>query len=1123
MIKILVKDLEAQDNSIGVTTAAGTGKDKLSVHGSIYCDPHSTNEQGHVTYGIPQMQADMLRYYTGNIWTGVSSAGATTAEPTTLRYGLKNPAEAPNDNSELSNQSFEIIIKSEEDGYTASAENPDGKRELVVLIHDPSKHEKNLMMPGNIWIEEAGVELFGNEPSNVFLSLPKTDASGAPTSDDWKLPGNAGSYSHDNNWQNILIYGNDVLVTAENYNPETLHPTVYLQRGLINLPPIIGKAGNRRVHYDLTHELTLPFEQSHLKSYNTDITNAYVGINSEYNWKNNYYEDFLMTSESRLMEAAMPNIYVFFSELMRKGIYDSEENDFANNNSYYNDLITLLGNIAGVTTGFLENPLNPLLFENPNIFKKYLEENGVDPYYDAWTTAMKTITFLAMNAPFDENMKRLMTKYSNIIFPSTKLDILKAIEDHKNLFPMYTSLEFTTGAHKELIKLLDNTKFSTTLVRKMMELSAISWVHDEDQSYSQVLNLAPPLSPGENQGIWILENDTTAWGTTSDEINPFYEQVRTNKWIKDPFLGINHNLSLDSKLIKRSSGKYLSIKRFFNNLQDDISDQNPGISTSFNEMPNISLDQWPVIMGNAADESDIFLNNSNYFFNYLCSIAFNSSFGELERKHQRTYKEIIEGKKAHSETLYYKVCKHDKETGAILQYIYVPNSSDPDKNIIKYIDTQVRFDNEYIYKIYAGQAVFGQKYQYKGLGTDEQYANAHLWVTAHLNVTGQGVETENMDDIVIGREDERNAVAAAFNVETWPYTVLLETLYFSQDVEDGLLSEGEVTSGALITDDPPPPPDVNFVPYKNEKNKMLIMFQKGIGELEEKPIWLTNAELLTKINSWMVSQGLGSLFNPEYGISPDIQDYDSAIEILLGNSKINFNNLYDKLPKILYKNDDSGGCAHACPVGMEPDLPIRYEIYRTTEKPIAKTSDNAVESYQKAFKGKLIHTTTGESSFLVDDLVPNTKYYYTFRAIDSNENFSNPTVIYEVEIILNSGAIWPIINIVDFDRSIPGEVSKSVKKYIQIVPTYTQSALDEENQLLKLGDILDDIGAGAIPVIEDYTQNLQVGYDDEDLPLYERIFNTNQKFRIRLTSKSSGKKFDLIVDFQTKKVNNLSS
>ena len=44
----------------------------------------------------------------------------------------------------------------------------------------------------------------------------------------------------------------------------------------------------------------------------------------------------------------------------------------------------------------------------------------------------------------------------------------------------------------------------------------------------------------------------------------------------------------------------------------------------------------------------------------------------------------------------------------------------------------------------------------------------------------------------------------------------------------------------------------------------------------------------------------------------------------------------------------------------------------------------------------------------IDSIEPNKKYYYTFRAVDVHDKISNPSPVYQVEIINDNGTILPI-------------------------------------------------------------------------------------------------------------------
>ena len=63
----------------------------------------------------------------------------------------------------------------------------------------------------------------------------------------------------------------------------------------------------------------------------------------------------------------------------------------------------------------------------------------------------------------------------------------------------------------------------------------------------------------------------------------------------------------------------------------------------------------------------------------------------------------------------------------------------------------------------------------------------------------------------------------------------------------------------------------------------------------------------------------------------------------------------------------------------------------------------------------------------------NKKYYYIARGIDYHQNRSNPTPIYEVEIINDNGLIIPNINLFDFEKDDQAYVlEKEIKRYLKI-------------------------------------------------------------------------------------------
>jgi hypothetical protein len=116
---------------------------------------------------------------------------------------------------------------------------------------------------------------------------------------------------------------------------------------------------------------------------------------------------------------------------------------------------------------------------------------------------------------------------------------------------------------------------------------------------------------------------------------------------------------------------------------------------------------------------------------------------------------------------------------------------------------------------------------------------------------------------------------------------------------------------------------------------------------------------------------------------------------------------------------------------------------------------------------------------------PNTKYYITCRSIDIHDLISNPSPVFELEMVSDNGIVYPIIKEVNFAIDKNYDVKKSFKKYLHIKPStqYTQLITDERN-------------------------NVDLGLDGELWP---------QKYKIRVTSKKSGKSFDINMRFKKSK------
>ena len=214
-----------------------------------------------------------------------------------------------------------------------------------------------------------------------------------------------------------------------------------------------------------------------------------------------------------------------------------------------------------------------------------------------------------------------------------------------------------------------------------------------------------------------------------------------------------------------------------------------------------------------------------HFYRYLMSTLFSAKVKKMVKNNTRSYLDILKGKQAYNETLFYKIEKRRKpnqdnydelyggpnsdtppEAGVLVQTIFLPNSNELD--VFEYIDTQVKYGYKYDYRVMAYQLVCGTEYQLCRSYVDSK--------TAPLN----------KDEIASGKAAP-TVYTTLSHVISKPSPIIVEVPYFGNHMAD------KVT--ACVIDDPPPPPDFDIEPYKGYANKLLINLSSNTGEIELEP------------------------------------------------------------------------------------------------------------------------------------------------------------------------------------------------------------------------------------------------------------------------------------------------
>jgi len=574
-----------------------------------------------------------------------------------------------------------------------------------------------------------------------------------------------------------------------------------------------------------------------------------------------------------------------------------------------------------------------------------IDLNGKDPglgsiketkgqYYDLFSNTYNNIADTS-------TIENLSNKMKNVVISSKDLDLIRKYNFEKENFPMNMSVQFKTDRIAKFFTILKETDLVDTFIGKIVDSIIVENTYSEKSFYKQITK----------------------------------SYLETNK--VDPK---NKTFELDTE-VTQTTNRTWNLNEIFEEIQD---------SQEIDSLPEdiIYLGEYQ----NKRKSLDI---GNNKFFNSLRIAILKSKLFNFLENNLRTYEEILNGKTCYNETLMYRVAKYrGKEItpqSLPIQNIFIPNDTEID--MIEYIDTQVKYEQDYTYVIYAYQFVLGNVYY-----------------------------NENIEDLSTAQK--------FLEIRNRPQMSLVEVPYYRES--------------AIITDIPPAPPEVSLNFYKEQDNKVLIMLNGSVNFYKNFPVYIEDG------------------------------DREKFLKCLKNQKK-------QEGEEINFGGDD---------------VIQEFHVFRTETHP---------ESYSD-FDGNRIATLSNKinklesnSASFVDKILPNKKFYYTFRNVDIHGNLSNPTKVIEVEMIKQDGIIYPLVNHVEFKEKKYGAEDRQVKRFIKIQPNIVQSLIDQEEEDSK------------IKSANQIKNKIKLGSGDD------RIWD--KKIKIRLTSKNTKKVLDFNVKFTHRNVN----
>ena len=532
-------------------------------------------------------------------------------------------------------------------------------------------------------------------------------------------------------------------------------------------------------------------------------------------------------------------------------------------------------------------------------------------------------------------------KYKTQMVIGDPASTIGTYEEDKNNFPMFVELQIPHNAEREIANDIQDTQLAAILMKDV--------ILDDDLSSRDQVSLNVYLQTDSGMDNYDLSTD-------SIDLLDYWELDLP----ADPSA-----LPSDAMFVSNASHT-----EFLGGTQEELADQDGDYTISIGPFVDV----------------------------------FRGALDGLMEKHGRTYEEIISGTPAYSEILMFKIAKYlTASPNAAVQEFYFYNTGDETAGVQAFIDTQVKYDEEYRYDITAFAAVVGSKYQYSNVSTTEaSFANTSF------------------------------TAAASFTVDISPSIRLYEIPLFS-------------STGRIVM---PPPyyPQSHIEQIKGVTKAMLFSFDTQVGETYEVPLSLTDKEL--ESNTQLLSD--------------EGRSFEGQI-------------LYLSLSAM------SG-----------------VQVYRTTMPP---------DSYED-FRGNLFKTLSTDAD-LASDLTagavakilkqrPNEKFYYMFRALGPHGETSNPSPVYQVELYSDGGVAYPITRLYEFGLESSKTTTKTMKNLLRITPRITQALVNEQ-----ASGLIDENGNTQAPSLND----IVLGLEDEIL--------FGKKFKIRITSKKTGKKMDLNITFTT--------
>ena len=418
--------------------------------------------------------------------------------------------------------------------------------------------------------------------------------------------------------------------------------------------------------------------------------------------------------------------------------------------------------------------------------------------------------------PRNENMYE---SKSVLKFPADRVAMLKEANDtilNKFATPTnYVRININTRQGGELAGAIQSTGMDTQFLELLSPTEGTSLYEDLLTSDSPILNSIKRTSNWQDVSVArILDEDLLG--------NPRQNQQNVIRTSNDK---VSNNVPSELVISPDSWLKLLPI--FSENDTVDFLDRSLGdYPLLYKGFDNKQVARLEEFIG-----SQIFLSKLNLL------IAQNTL--------QRSFMDVLKGKKCYAETIGYKVEKHKKlENGTeeLVQTFYFMDNNDVDR--FSYIDSQILPNNTYIYRVFTINAVVGTRYFYDRAGTVTYWDKEDGFVNQNIRRNLERDEARQpRPDFNIGiagqlqpKLTEMDNKKSRFDLKVFSDRALVISYapFYQEEIS--------------TVDAPPMVPQVNVLPYQGTPDEISFLFNINYGDFEDYRVNLRSGRQEEKVH-----------------------------------------------------------------------------------------------------------------------------------------------------------------------------------------------------------------------------------------------------------------------------------